>query len=47
MTNEQVYIIVGTSMLFNAVLFGLLMAYLNVKFEVMTRSLNERFRGIG
>ena len=34
MTNEQVYIIVGTSMLFNAVLFGLLMAYLNVKFEV-------------
>ena len=46
MTNEQLYLIVGAPMLFNAVLIGLLMAYVNSKFEGMAGGLNERFRAI-
>ena len=46
MTNEQLYLIVGAPVLFNAVLIGLLMAYVNSKFEGMAGGLNERFRAI-
>lgn len=49
MTNEQLYIVIGVPMLFNAVLIGLLVAYINAKFEgVDTRfeSINRRFEGL-
>jgi hypothetical protein len=46
LTNEQLYLIVGAPVLFNAVLIGLLMAYVNSKFEGMAGGLNERFRAI-
>jgi len=42
MTNEQLYLVIGGPMLFNAVLIGLLLAYINAKFE----GLNTRFDGI-
>ncbi len=42
MTNEQIYILIGTPMLFNAVLIGLLMAYVNAKFD----SINTRFDAV-
>jgi hypothetical protein len=44
--NEQLDIIVGAPVLFNAVLIGLPMAYVNAKSEGMAGGLNERFRGI-
>jgi hypothetical protein len=49
MTNEQLYLVIGAPMLFNAVLIGLLVAYINAKFDgVNTRfdGVNERFAGI-
>jgi hypothetical protein len=46
LTNEQLYIIVGAPVLFNAVLIGLLMAYVNAKFDGLAGGMNERFRGI-
>ena len=56
MTNEQLYLIIGAPVLFNAVLIGLLMAYINVKFEAVNarfegvderfKSVNQRFDGI-
>jgi hypothetical protein len=42
MTNEQLYLIIGAPMFFNAVLVGLLVAYMNAKFD----GVNERFAGI-
>jgi hypothetical protein len=32
-TNEQIYILVGIPMLFNATLIGLLIAYINARFD--------------
>ena len=32
MTNEQIYILIGIPMLFNATLVGLVMAYINARF---------------
>ena len=42
MTNEQLYLIIGAPMFFNAVLIGLLVAYTSAKFD----GVNERFAGI-
>jgi hypothetical protein len=42
MTNEQLCLIIGAPVLFNAVLIGLLMAYMNAKFE----RVDERFRSV-
>ncbi len=39
MTNEQLYIVIGAPMLFNALLIGVLVAYINSKFE----GVNQRF----
>jgi hypothetical protein len=39
MTNSQLYLAIGIPMLFNAVLIGLLIAYVNAKFEAV----NQRF----
>ncbi len=32
-TNEQIYILVGIPMLFNATLIGLMIAYINTRFD--------------
>jgi len=42
MTNEQLYLAIGIPMLFNAVLMGILFAYLKAKFD----SLERRFDNI-
>ena len=39
MTNEQLYLVIGVPSAFNAVLIGLLMAYINAKF----RAVDQRF----
>ena len=39
MTNEQLYLAIGVPMLFNAVLIGLLIAYINARFA----EVNQRF----
>ena len=36
MTNEQLYLSIGLPMAFNAVLLGILIAYVNAKFEAVT-----------
>jgi hypothetical protein len=49
MTNEQLYLVIGAPMLFNAVLIGLLMAYMNAKFDAVYerfRSVDQRFETI-
>jgi hypothetical protein len=49
MTNEQLYLVIGAPMLFNAVLTGLLMAYMNAKFDAVYerfRSVDQRFETI-
>jgi hypothetical protein len=38
-TNQQLYLAIGVPMLFNAVLSGLILAYVNAGF----RSINQRF----
>ncbi len=42
MTNEQLYIVIGIPMLFNATLIGLVIAYINARFG----KLDSRFDGI-
>ena len=42
MTNIQLYLAIGIPLLGNAVLVGVLMAYINAKFE----GLNQRFEGV-
>jgi hypothetical protein len=48
-TNEQLYILVGIPMLFNATLIGLVIAYINAKIgkvESKFDGVNSRFDGI-
>jgi hypothetical protein len=48
-TNEQIYILVGVPMLFNATLIGLVIAYINArigKAESRFDGVNSRFDGI-
>jgi len=42
MPNAQLYLAIGAPALLNAIMFGLLMAYINAKFE----GINQRFEGI-
>jgi hypothetical protein len=42
MTNVQLYLAIGVPMLFNAVLVGILIAYVNAKCD----GVNEKFAGI-
>ena len=42
MTNEQLYMAIGIPMLFNAAMIGILIAYINSKFN----GTEERFRSI-
>jgi hypothetical protein len=46
MTNVQLYLAIGLPMLANAVLVGLLLAYMNAKFEGLRSAMNERFDGV-
>jgi flagellar biosynthesis protein FliQ len=41
MTNQQLYLMIGIPMLFNAVLMGILVAYLNAKFNGLEKRLND------
>jgi hypothetical protein len=46
MTNEQLYVAIGAPMLFNAILFGLLTAFIKAKFDGIHRqfdALDKRF----
>jgi hypothetical protein len=48
-TNEQLYIVIGIPMLFNATLIGLVIAYINAKIgrvESRFDGVNSRFDGI-
>jgi hypothetical protein len=42
MTNQRLYLLIAVPLLGNAVMFGLLMAYINAKFD----GVNERFKAI-
>ncbi len=49
MTNEKLYLVIGAPMLFNAVLIGLLLAYINAKFEAVSArfdSVDSRFDSV-
>lgn len=45
-TNEQIYILVGVPMLFNATLIGLVVASFNAKFDKVESKMDVRFDGI-
>lgn len=42
MTNTQLYLAIGLPILVNGMMFGLLLAYINARFD----SVNQRFEGI-
>lgn len=42
-TNEQLYIALGIPMLFNAALFGFLIAYINARFDKQDAKFEARF----
>jgi len=46
MTNIQLYLAIGIPSLVNAVLVGLLMAYINSRFDSVSQSVNQRFDAI-
>lgn len=45
-TNEQIYILLGIPMLFNATLIGILVAYINARFDKQDAKFEARFEGI-
>jgi hypothetical protein len=48
-TNQQIYLLVGIPMLFNATLIGLVIAYVNVKFSSLDAkfsSIDQRFNAL-
>jgi hypothetical protein len=45
-TNEQLYIAVGIPLLFNATLAGVLIAYMNAKFQGFDSKFEARFNAI-
>ncbi len=46
MTNQQIYLIVGAPMLFNALLAGLIMAYVNAKHDATNAKFDAKFEGL-
>jgi predicted nucleic acid-binding Zn-ribbon protein len=46
MTNQQLYILLGVPFLANAVLIGLLVAYINAKIEGLRAEIGERFAAV-
>jgi hypothetical protein len=45
-TNEQLYILVGIPMLFNATLIGLVIAYINAKIGKVESKMDARFDAV-
>ena len=45
-TNQQLYIAVGIPLLFNAVLIGLVMAYINAGFQALEAKFEGRFQAL-
>jgi hypothetical protein len=45
-TNEQLYLAIGIPLLFNATLMGVLIAYVNAKFQGMEAKFEARFDAI-
>ncbi len=45
-TNEQLYILVGIPMLFNATLMGLVIAYINAKIGKVESKMDARFEAV-
>ena len=45
-SNQQLYLAVGIPLLFNATLIGVLIAYINAKFQGMEGKFEARFQGI-
>ncbi|HEU0139878.1 MAG TPA: hypothetical protein VFQ79_09220 [Bryobacteraceae bacterium] len=46
MTNEQLYLAMAVPILFNGLMFALLLAYMNAKFKSIEERFNERFDAI-
>ena len=46
-TNEQLYIVIGIPMLFNATLIGLVIAYINAKIGRLESRFDSKFEIIG
>ena len=46
MTNQQLYLIIGAPMLFNALLTGLLIAYINAKLDGVNAKFDAKFEGL-
>ena len=46
MTNEQLYILIGVPMLFNATLTGLVIAYINAKVGKVESKMDGRFDAV-
>ncbi len=46
MTNQQLYLAIGVPMLFNAILIGLLVGYINAKFDAVNNKFDAKFDGI-
>jgi hypothetical protein len=46
MTNAQLYLAIGVPITANAVLIGLLIAYINARFEATNNSINARLDAI-
>ncbi len=47
MTNLQLYVAIGIPMLFNALLVGVLIAFVNAKFEAVNAKFDAKFDGVG
>lgn len=45
-TNEQLYLAIGIPLLFNATLIGVVLAYVNAKFEAMGQKFEAKFQSI-
>ncbi len=46
MTNVQLYLASGVPIVVNAAMFGLLLAYMNARFDGLRSEMNERFNGV-
>ena len=46
MTNVPPYLAIGIPILANAALFGLLLAYINARFDDMNNGINQRFDAV-
>jgi hypothetical protein len=45
-TNEQLYIVIGIPMLFNATLIGLVIAYINARIDKVESRFESKFDGV-